>query len=304
MNDPRPRLSVLILTLRPWPEVELPLSSVYAQALAAGAEIVVVDASGEALPPGGGAYPEVRWITMPGATMHQLMARTLVEGRGEILAMTEDHCAVSPDWCAAVLRAHAEFPDADLIGGVVENGAVGSLIDWANFLAVNSASLPPLASGPARELCGRANLSLKRRALPTGFSPAGLADYTLKDDLARDGRVLWNDPRLVVSHVQSPGRVRVLWHHLLAGRSSTALLHAQTPLAERRREGLRRLASLPVVALRDTWRTIAYIIRNKPDYRNVALASAPAMVVLRALHVVGEVLALFFGPGGELWAFR
>jgi hypothetical protein len=299
----RPPLSVLIITLRDWPECELALRSVYDQALAVGAEVVVADGGGAGLPADAGAWPAVRWLKLPGATMYQALAHGLMEARGEIIAMTEDHCRVPPGWCAAVLQAHREAPQADLIGGSVVNGAPG-LLDWASFLVTSGAYLPPVPPGPSRALCGRGNLSLKRRALPAEIPPEGVADYTLKEALLQGGAQLWIDPRLSVTHVQVLGISRAFWYHMVAGRDSTAFLHTRTPLAERRRDARRRLLTLPYIPLRDGYRVVVQILRSKPKYRAVTLAAAPVIVALRAAHVMGEILALRYGPGSQVWQLR
>ena len=127
-----PHLSVVIATSQPWPEMRGVLDSVYVQTRALGAELIVVDGHGQGLCEDHG-YAGVRWLRRPGNTVFQLRAIGLAEARGEVVAVTEDHCRVAPDWCEQVLRAHRENPHAAVIGGVVDNGAVDSLWDRASF---------------------------------------------------------------------------------------------------------------------------------------------------------------------------
>ena len=47
---------------------------------------------------------------------------------------------------ARIIEAH-ERSDAAVIGGVVENGADRSVVDWASFFIVNGASMPPVPNG-------------------------------------------------------------------------------------------------------------------------------------------------------------
>jgi hypothetical protein len=41
---------------------------------------------------------------------HELRLLGLIEAGGDIVAITEDHCDVTHDWCERVLAAHATRP--------------------------------------------------------------------------------------------------------------------------------------------------------------------------------------------------
>jgi len=202
-------LSVVIVTAQPWPELRMVLDSVAAQVSAHAGELVIVDGSydGTALPSAHAYGDHLRHVRRPGATVFQLRALGLREARGAIIAVTEDHCRVAPDWCAETLRAHREHPAAAMIGGAVENGADQNLWDWANFLISNGAFLPPIPNGERPDIGGQANISYKRWALPREVAPWGLEEAHHKRRLRAAGHALVNDDRVRVAHVQAPGAV-------------------------------------------------------------------------------------------------
>lgn len=121
MLTPSCKLSVVVGTTQPWPETRPLLDSVCPQAARLGAEVVLAIRSEDARPPVG-AYPAVKVITGPGETVFELRERAIAASSGDIVAVTEDHCRVAPDWCRRIIDAHAEFPNADVIGGAVANG--------------------------------------------------------------------------------------------------------------------------------------------------------------------------------------
>jgi hypothetical protein len=62
-NDLVPELSIVIATTQPWPELRMVLNSVYDQAQAIGAEILVADGHGHGRPdPESARFPAVIWL--------------------------------------------------------------------------------------------------------------------------------------------------------------------------------------------------------------------------------------------------
>ena len=142
-------MSVLIPTRRGWPAIKPTIDAVASQAAAAGAELVVVDASGRPAPADLGAH--VRWVACPtGASVFELRSHGYREARGDIVAVTEDHCRVDPDWCASHLQLHRENPDAVVIAGSLRNGTPDHMIDWGAFLVTQSPSVAPRSVVTAR----------------------------------------------------------------------------------------------------------------------------------------------------------
>ena len=171
-------ISAVVATTQPWPEVQSCLDALYAQIAAAGGEIVLGDGSPHGMPASEHTrHPELRVLHRPGASVFELRAAAIEHARGEIVAVTEDHCVVAPDWCERILAAHREHPEAAAIGGAVEIGATATRIDWASFFLVNGASMPPLRNGVRRAITLQANVSYKRRGLPAAAGAFGQMEF-------------------------------------------------------------------------------------------------------------------------------
>jgi hypothetical protein len=294
-EEARPELSVVVASAQPWPELRTALDSVYSQARAIGAELIAVDGDGHGLPEDH-PYAGLRLIRRPGATVWQARAIGFAEARGEIVAMTEDHCRVAPDWCEQVLRAHRENPRVAAIGGVVDNGATASLWDWANFLVSNGGFLPPIPNGERPDICGQANISYKRWALPDRMPPHGFEQAEWKAKLRAAGFPLVNDDRLVVSHVQALGALGGCMIHYHDGRVTAALarMNSDRGLIARR---IARGILMPLRVVRDSARLVARIVVRKPKYRRVAILSAPLIAVVISFHAAGELTGWISGRG-------
>src|SRR5262245_28951325 len=131
MDEARIPLSILIAMREPWPLGSTCLDRLYPQARDVGAEIVVGLGDPRARPDNAAQrYPGIVWLEAPGTSVFALRRLALARARGDLIALTEDHAHVTPGWCAAVLAAHAAHPEADAIGGVVENGSTDSATDW------------------------------------------------------------------------------------------------------------------------------------------------------------------------------
>ncbi len=290
-------LSVVIATCQPWPAMRGVLASVYAQARALGAELIVVDGHGQGLCEDHG-YAGVRWLRRPGGTVFQLRAIGLAEARGEVVAVTEDHCRVAPDWCEQVLRAHRENPQAAVIGGVVENGAVDSPWDRACFFISGGAFLPPIPNGERPNIAGQANISYKRWALPKTLPPHGIVESDYTRDLRDSGRILINDDGLVVFHVLPLGALGNCILHYHDGRTSAGFARAKLGRAQCVYHVSRALL-MPLRVAKDSVRIIARMVVRKPAYRWQALMSWPLTVVILHFHAVGELMGYLYGPGNS-----
>ena len=77
-------------------------------------------------------FPAVQWVTeVPGTTVPVLRRRGMRASHGLVVALLEDDCMVSADWCHAVLAAHRTADVA--IGGAVEAGPYRHARDWAIY---------------------------------------------------------------------------------------------------------------------------------------------------------------------------
>src|SRR5262245_30836690 len=202
MSRSRPALSVVVASTQPWPALRPCLDALLPQIRGLGAELIVVDGNDHGLPDSG-VPAGVNWQRRPGASPYQLRAAGLAAARGAIVAVTEDHCVVRPDWCAQVLEAHQRWPRAAVIGGALENGATSTLLDWAGFFVAQSSFLPPLPTGEREHVSGQANVSYKAQVLPESFPAIGMVESHFQRQARARGEILVTDGRMVVHHAQA-----------------------------------------------------------------------------------------------------
>lgn len=297
MNAPAadgPTISAVVTTTRPWPEIRDTLASLYAQTLAQGGEVIVADGSGLGLPPAH-EFSELTYLPEPGATVFRLRSLGLRSARAPIVALTEDHCRVAPDWIACILHAHAEHPQAGMIGGAVLNGARERGIDWANFLVTNGPYLPPLDVREGPDVSGQANVSYKRRHLDR-YPDDALHEGTFRRALARDSVPLVADERISVEHIQSLGIGETLMLHFHDGRCIAAAHQARSP-AFRRLVTVGKGLLWPVRVPAATLRVLLRTFDTKPAYRRALLSSAPWLLPIVAFHKAGELVGALAGAG-------
>jgi hypothetical protein len=212
---------------------------------------------------------------------------------GEIIAVTEDHCRVSPDWCARVLAAHREYPDAGVIGGAVENGATDSLMDWASFFYANGEAMPPLERGKCKRIT-QLNLSYKRRAISGTVRPAGQMEWMMNEDLRQQGETLVADDRIVVSHVQSIGFLGTCLLHF----------HGSRALAGFRRDRIHwpelivRLGACVLMPPLLFVRALGTVLA-KQRLVGTIVATTPLLALLVCFRAAGALVGFITGPGNS-----
>jgi hypothetical protein len=234
----RVRLSVVIATTHVWPFLKHCLDILLPQCEALGAEVLIGDSTGEGLPhPLPESYCRIRHIVLPGASVFDLRAKATADAAGEIVAWTEDHCLPAPDWCKKICEAHERNPDAEMVGGAVVNGSRGNPADWANFLCTFGPFVPPIKRPPRQRVPAVANLSMKRRAIPSSPIRAGFIEIVCGARLLLAGRVRFDDG-IQVTHVQSWGFWGTFAAHFHNGRSTTGLLADTMPAGKLFRQAM------------------------------------------------------------------
>jgi hypothetical protein len=287
-----PQLSIVIATTQPWPEMRDVLESLYDQARELQAEIIVAEGHGHGQPDASSSpFPDVTWISSPGASVYELRTVAMTRARGDIIAVTEDHCRVNPDWCARVLAAHREFPEAGVIGGAVENGATGALMDWASFFYANGPAMSPLRRGRCRQIV-QLNLSYKRRALSGPVRPVGRMEWVLNEDLRRHGETLVADDRIVVYHFQSLGFLGTCRLHFHGSRAVAGFRLNGIGWSER----IVRLAACAVMPPLLFARALVTVLAKRRLLGRV-VASTPCLALLVCIRAAGAAVGLMTGPG-------
>jgi Glycosyl transferase family 2 len=292
-------ISVVIATVRGYEEMRPALDALRAPVAAAGGEIIVGDGSSAPAPSAKQRGAHLTWIRRPGASVFQLRRNAYRQARGEVVAITEDHCVPHPDWVPRILDAHRRYPDAAVIGGAVENGTPDSLTDWASFFITQGPFLAPFADPASGPIAGQANVSYKRAAL------AGLVDDELgamellhNRRLREAGGSLRADDGILVAHYQALG---------LRG---TSLIHFHNGRAI---AGFRRRSMGPeewaIVAGSSVlpWVRTALVVRGVAARGRLLpqlMASLPLMVWLQFCHAAGAFIGYTLGPGDSARRLR
>ncbi len=290
---PKPPLSIVIACREPWPAMQRALDALHPQAVALGAEIIVVMIDPSTIAPDAARlYPAVRWLQGGrDDSMFRLRAFALPECRGDLIALTEDHAWVEENWCRAIIDTHAQHPEAVAIGGVVENGATASIIDWAGFFAVNGRFMYPIRTGVSDDISLQSNVAYKRGALPESFPEFGLVTSILHHELREAGGQLIATDRMVVHHAQALTFAGHTAAHFYNGRATAAFHRASGPSIM----GLLAYALQPPLRL---WRTTTAVLAKKRHKRELLMA-IPMMMWLLGCQSAGELLGCSFGPGNS-----
>jgi hypothetical protein len=290
MSFPTP-LTIVVGTIQGWPDVAANVDTMRVAARRAGGELIVADGSGRPAPRKKFG-PEVRWISVPGASVFQLRAVAYRAALGDVVAITEDHCRVADDWGERMVEAHRLHPEAAAVGGAVENAATASRIDWASFFIVQVPVMSPLRTNRPTRLAGAVNVSYKRHALAMLEEHEGMGamDVLHQQQLRNAGESLVADDAIRVDHDQSLGI-----------RGTTAIhYHAGRTIA-----GFRRQAMGPRQWIRAggtfviPWLRLARIFAVGLGKRDRAqlLPSTPWIVWLLHAQAVGQFLGYALGPG-------
>jgi len=294
-----PALSLVVATTAGWPDYR-PLFEGHRVAVeAVDGEVIVADGSGRAAPAPDEIGPHATWLAAPGEGVFQLRALAYPRARAAIVAVTEDHCVLGPEWGRTLLGLHAEHPDAAVIGGVVENASRRRLDDWAVFFIGHFRDMPGVGRAQRVALAGLTNVSYKRRALEgmTPIGDMGVNEAFHQRALAASGEILLIDDRLRVEHVQSPGlrgMVMLMWHS------------ARTTAAMRRRRmssaAMLRLVAAPVSPLVFGALIASAVVRRR--YAPLPfLVSSPAILGFLSVRAVAEVVGYLAGPGDSMRRF-
>lgn len=288
-----PPLSVVVPTKDPWPGLKDCLDALLDQVAETGAELIVVDGSGEGLPADEASpYRRVKLVRAFGESVFALRVRGVDAARGDLLAVTEDHCLVDGGWCAEIIEAHRRRPEAAAIAGAIENGSTGRFMDWANFLMTFSPFMAPIDRTERHRIPPPPNVSYKRSVIEGRRLEGGSAEFELNPALAAAG-LMELDDRVALTHVQSLGVAGTMASHFHNGRSTTGMAHARSPWSSRRTR-LRSYLNRPVSLARHTLRSV-----RRRDLPIRARLSLPLVVVLCLCHAAGELTGIATGGAGQ-----
>lgn len=294
-----PALSLIVATLGGWPGYAQVFDTQRTAVEAVGGELIIVDGSNQPAPAPERIGTSTTWISAPGEGVFQLRAHAYPIARAAIVAQTEDHCLVEPDWGEVILRLHREHPEAAVIGGVVENGTPFGIDDWAVFFISHFRDMPGVGEARPVPLAGLTNVSYKREALDglERLGDTGINEAQHQRGLAARGEVLLIDDRMRVSHLQSKGvatMISISWHS------------ARTQAGMRREKmntgALVRLVAAPVSPL-VYFALITNAVARQRYATRAFVTSIPMIFGLLALRAVAEIVGYATGPGDSARRF-
>lgn len=282
-SNPQPSISVVIPSREGRTAITAVMDALVPQVEAVHGEIVVVDSRGGP----SSDEPPIRWISVADPNLLRLRARAVRAGKGEIIAIGEDHAFPRPGWCEAILRAHAEHPEAAAIVGCLINATTATVAARANFLAFAAPYAPPMVALPADWPPPVSTLSLKRDALVDLGEATGSLETDFIPRLYAEGRMV-ADPRIRVDHYQDHG----LWWSVrnLYSVSRAAYGYIQDrDSPQRRRETARWLRHAPALHWPDARAAAGRGLRARVD-----LGATGLICVAGAL---GGIVGTYAGPG-------
>ncbi|MDP8924268.1 MAG: hypothetical protein M3O34_15515 [Chloroflexota bacterium] len=241
----RPALSVVVAAVDGPGALRRLLADLVAQRGAPTPEVIVVDATGATTADHlAGAFPSgARLLAAVGADVSVLRGIGARAARGELVAVTEDHCRLPANWCAMLLRTRAAGHRA--FGGAIENGSFRSPPDWAAYLVEFSGFMPPLPVGPSASLPGM-NAAYERALL--GDLPDGtLCEPIANRHLRERGVDLHLEPALIVTFERRFGVGAFARHCFASGRTFASLRMARTSAVLRGAYALAAGTALPPI---------------------------------------------------------
>ncbi|MGH9548469.1 MAG: glycosyltransferase family 2 protein [Terriglobales bacterium] len=233
-----------------------------------------------------------------GTTVPNMRKEGLKAAGGEIIALIEDDCVVSLDWCSAQLAAHrGQCAGA---GGPVVPDQFRKPLDWGYFFCEYARFMPPF-EGDVSALPGN-NMSYKRAALnkliESGQIDNGFYEVFINSSLLAAGEHLHADPALAVRNTHSWSRAAafsVPFHH---GRGYAGMRFSGAPL----KRILYLFLSFALPALQ-TLRLCRTVIARK-GYALQLYSAIPAIVIFYTSWSAGEFMGYLLGPGTSLERWR
>lgn len=227
---------------------------------------------------------------MPAATddLHELHRTGIARSRGAVVAIGEDHAVPAAGWCEAVIRAHAEHPEAPAVVGCLANATDETLSGRANFLAFAAPWQPPMRTLPEDRPPPASALTFKRDALRDIASRApGWLEAELIPSLFEEGLMV-ADGRIVVDHFQDHGSLWSIRNAFHSARASYG--YARSTESPRRRLEVARWALMEIPR------------RQRGEARewswpNLGTAESALIALLSVAAGAGAVAGAVLGPG-------
>jgi GT2 family glycosyltransferase len=214
------------------------------------------------------------------------------EARGELLAFIDSDCVAAPDWLEQM--ALAQRDSNSTVGGVVDNGARGRLLDWAGYFCEFSQWMPPGRPCWMDDI-PTCNLSFHRRLFDE-FGPflegVYCSDTALHWRLARAGHRARFVPAIQVAHHGLERLDSFAKHEWFHGKSF-ALLRVREQGFSKQRRWMYACGSVLLPAV--LWMRVARrVLRNRRYAMEFALAT-PLLALGLAAWSFGEMRGYLAG---------
>lgn len=240
------------------------------------------------------------WVNASqGATVPQMRYIGILYTRGELVALLEDDCVVSPNWCSTVISVHESPYTA--IGGAIEPGAYKKGLDWGVYFCEYARFMQPF-QGEVQVLPGN-NVSYKRAALEPFLqdksATAGFYDVFIHQSFQQSGQTLRAEPNLAVKNVNAwtlSHLFNVPFHH---GRGFAGMRFADQPAWKRWLFAV----IAPLLPLLQLIR-IARHVFTRQRYRLRLIRTLPEIFMFSTSWAIGEWIGYVLGPGKSLEQWR
>lgn len=290
---PEPQLSVVVPSVYGFPYIGACIDAL--ESRCPGAEIIVADSTDESTRSRiSEGWPNVRLISFNRPTpIPQLRAAGIAAATAPIVAVIEDHCIVTDDWCSSILIAHSQ--GHLVVGGPVRNVATSRIRDWAAFLCEYSANTEPVSRGVVTSLPGM-NVAYDRKAVEAidGLLRRGVWETWLHRHLRAKGIELFREPAAVVEHAKGFGFFEFLGQRYHYSRAYAGLRNHEL--------GWKRLIYffgspllVPLVVCR-----ILGNVRARRRYGRQLLLATPLILVYTGAYAAGEAVGYVLGGGDSL----
>ena len=231
----------------------------------------------------------VRGFHFPGASVFECRAFAPSLAASDIIALTEDHCTPSGDWCARILNHFEGRPELVLLGGAVVNGSNNRIEDIMNYWMTFATYAPGQVT--ARAPC-IAQYAFRKSAIATNLRPGDLESQVISD-FAKVPGAICVDPEMQVTHVQSHGFWGTVAAHYHNGRACAGLFPAPKAGHITAHRALSWTYTQLKGHLRHTGRAFA-------AGKNSVIVRAGYLVLIMPLifaHGFGQVMGYLKGPG-------
>jgi glycosyltransferase involved in cell wall biosynthesis len=229
----------------------------------------------------------------PNAPITALRSMGIRHARGEIIAITEDHCVPCADW-TTVMEQRIGREGFDVVGGPVENASTAGWRDWAAFLTEYAGAVRPAAGGARDEPVPGNNVAY-RRALADGLCTVLERGQWESFYLDRARLRVISDTRMLVYHRRPFGFRYFVSQRFHFCRSFAAMRCQSLSVAGRVVYGVGSVL-LPFVMIARGLLTLERKRRLVGRY----LACLPVIAVYVSAGAIGEMVGYFRGGGDSL----